>query len=118
MLKFVGRSCSGPGRFVSVVVTVGLAVCSSMAVARTSRAGEVADPARQLEALPGFKIELVLKADPAKNGSFISLGRDSKGRLLLGGQRGQPLTRLTIEDGKVAKSEILKLPISEIMGQL
>jgi putative heme-binding domain-containing protein len=109
---------AGTGRLPSILVTLGLAVCSSLVLAPTSRAGDVADPATQLEALPGFKVELVFKADPAKNGSFISLGRDSKGRLLLGGQRGQPLTRLTIKDGKVEKEEILKLPISEIMGQL
>jgi putative heme-binding domain-containing protein len=118
MLKTGCCFFSGPGRLPSLLVTVGLTLCSSFSAARTSRGGEVADPETQLAALPGFKIELVMKADPQKNGSFISLGRDSKGRLLLGGQRGQPLTRLTIEDGKVKDAEVLKLPVSEIMGQL
>ncbi|QOV90105.1 c-type cytochrome [Humisphaera borealis] len=72
-----------------------------------------------LATLPGFKIDLVLKADKEKHGSWISLGKDGKGRLLLGGQRNQPLTRLTLDDtGKVTKEEVLKLPVSEIMGVL
>lgn len=71
-----------------------------------------------LRTLPDFKIEEVLSADKVKHGSWISLGKDGKGRLLLGGQRGQPLTRLTLHDGKVVHEEVLKLPISEIMGSL
>jgi hypothetical protein len=76
-----------------------------------------AEPA-QLDLLPGFKAELLLKADPKLNGSWINLGKDNRGRLLLGGQRGQPLTRLTIKDGNVEKQEVLKFPITEIMGIL
>ena len=76
------------------------------------------DGAEALETLPGFKVDLVLKADKDKNGSWISLGKDGQGRLLLGGQRGQPLTRVTVADGKVAKEEVLKLPVSEVMGSL
>jgi putative heme-binding domain-containing protein len=75
--------------------------------------------ATELEALPGFKVELVLKADPAVNGSWINLAKDNKGRLLLGGQKTQPLTRLTIgKDGQIVKEEVLKLPVSEHMGIL
>jgi len=76
------------------------------------------DPADKLQALPDFKVEHVLRADPKIHGSWISMTRDPKGRLLLAGQRGQPVTRLTIKDGKVEKEEILKLPVSEIMGML
>ena len=71
-----------------------------------------------LATLPGFKVETILKADPKVNGSWISLAKDRKGRLLLGGQRGQPVTRVTIKDGKVEKAEPLKLPVSEVMGML
>ncbi|MDB5294050.1 MAG: hypothetical protein JWO31_33 [Phycisphaerales bacterium] len=71
-----------------------------------------------LQTLPDFKVDLVLKADKAKNGSWISLGQDGQGRLLLGGQRGQPLTRVMLKDGKVEREEVLKLPVSEIMGSL
>ncbi|MBV8880163.1 MAG: c-type cytochrome [Planctomycetaceae bacterium] len=76
------------------------------------------DPAEKLQALPGFKVEHVLKADPQVNGSWINMARDPQGRLLLTGQRNQPVTRLTIKDGKVEKQEQLKLPVSEIMGLL
>ena len=44
-----------------------------------------------LQTLPDFKIETVMQADGKVNGSWISLGKDSEGRLLLGGQRN--LTR-------------------------
>lgn len=76
------------------------------------------NPADKLQALPDFKIELVAHADPKINGSWISMTRDPKGRLLIAGQRNQPVTRLTIKDGKVEKEEVLKLPVSEIMGML
>ncbi|HZL36894.1 MAG TPA: c-type cytochrome [Tepidisphaeraceae bacterium] len=82
-------------------------------------AGEGDKSAAELETLPGFKVELVAKADPKVNGSWISLGKDDQGRLLLGGQRRQPMTRVTLDaQGKVTRQEVLKLPISEIMGQL
>ena len=74
--------------------------------------------ADNLQTLPDFKIEVLLKADKATNGSWISLTKDLKGRLLIGGQRGQAVTRVTVEDGKVTKEEALKLPISEVMGML
>src|SRR5258708_31938258 len=76
------------------------------------------NPADKLQALPDFKVEHVLKADAKVHGSWISMTCDPKGRLLLAGQRGQPVTRLTIKDGKIEKEEILKLPVSEIMGML
>jgi putative heme-binding domain-containing protein len=74
--------------------------------------------AEDLDTLPDFKVELVLKADKQRNGSWISMARDTKGRLLLGGQRGQPVTRVTLKDGKVERQEDLKLPVSETMGLL
>ena len=75
-------------------------------------------PAEALETLPGFKVERLLSADKAAHGSWISMGLDHKGRLLLGGQRGQPITRVTLKDGKIDKVEPLKLPVSEAMGIL
>ena len=74
--------------------------------------------AEVLDTLPGFTIEHMLTADAKANGSWICLAKDPKGRLLLGGQNGQPITRLTITDGKVAKQEILNIPVSETMGML
>jgi putative heme-binding domain-containing protein len=76
------------------------------------------DPAAALETLPGFKIERILAADRAKNGSWICMAKDPKGRLLLGGQNGQPITRVTLEDGQVAKQEAMHIPVSETMGML
>ena len=76
------------------------------------------DPAERLQTLPDFKVETILKADRVKHGSWISMCRDQKGRLLLAGQRGQPITRLTIQDGAIALEEDLKLPVSEAMGML
>jgi putative heme-binding domain-containing protein len=76
------------------------------------------NPADRLDALPDFKIEHVLRADPKVHGSWINLGRDLKGRLLLCGQRNQPVTRLTMKDGRIDKEEQLKVPVTEIMGLL
>ncbi|HLX60978.1 MAG TPA: c-type cytochrome [Planctomycetota bacterium] len=90
----------------------------SAAPARNNAAAFNGDPASLLDTLPGFKVEHILKADRAKNGSWICMAKDPKGRLLLGGQNGQPITRVTIEDGKVAKQEILTIPVSETMGML
>ncbi len=76
------------------------------------------EPGEVLDSLPGFKIEHVLRADGAKNGSWICMAKDPKGRLLLGGQSGQPITRVTLKDGKSVKVEILRIPVSETMGML
>ena len=75
-------------------------------------------PAGVLATLPGFEVELVLKADPKTNGSWICLANDPQGRLLLGGQGGQPITRVTLQDGKCVKQELLNLGVSETMGML
>jgi putative heme-binding domain-containing protein len=69
--------------------------------------------------LPGFKLEVVLEADKNVHGSWISLAKDSEGRLTLGGQRKHATTRLTLDkDGHIVKEEVLHMPVSEIMGQL
>jgi putative heme-binding domain-containing protein len=79
--------------------------------------GEVTK-AEALQTLPGFKIELVRVADPATEGSWISIAKDPQGRLLIGGEKKEPITRHTLQDGKVVKTEILKIPLSEVMGML
>ncbi len=63
-------------------------------------------------------MELIRTADAATEGSWISIARDPEGRLLLGGERKQPISRITIKDGQVAEAEMLKIPISECMGML
>jgi hypothetical protein len=75
-------------------------------------------PSEVLETLPGFQIEHVLEADGAKNGSWICMANDPKGRLLLGGQGDQPITRVTLQNGKSVKEEILQIPVTETMGML
>src|SRR5258708_22508096 len=93
----------------SLLVLLALAPASARAAEPTADA---------LQTLPDFKVEVVLKADKTRNGSWISMAKDDKGRLLLAGQRGQSVTRITLEDGKLAKEEQLKLPVSEAMGML
>jgi putative heme-binding domain-containing protein len=75
-------------------------------------------PQDVLDVLPGFKVEQVFKANAQTNGSWISMINDPQGRLMLGGQRGQQITRLTIDNGKVTKEEILSIPVTEVMGML
>ncbi len=78
----------------------------------------IENAAEVLDTLPGFAIEHVLKADAKTNGSWICMANDSEGRLLLGGQSGQPITRVTLKGGKVVKQDILSIPVSETMGML
>ena len=75
-------------------------------------------PMEVLETLPGFTIEHVLKSERTKGVSWINLAKDPKGRLLLGAQRGQAITRVTLENGKVVKDETLSIPVTETMGML
>jgi putative heme-binding domain-containing protein len=94
-----------------------LATTAMLAMTRSVRA-EADSKADEIQTLPGFKVDVVLKADKVKHGSWISMAWDGQGRLLLSGQKGQPITRLTLKDGQVVKDEQLKLPISECMGML
>ena len=72
----------------------------------------------ELYAPPGFKVELLHVSDPATQGSWINLATEKPGKLVIGGQGGQPILRVTIADGKVAGIEKLNLPITEAMGFL
>jgi putative heme-binding domain-containing protein len=71
-----------------------------------------------LRTAPGFKVELLKAADLDEEGSWISIAEDMQSRLYLGGERGEPITRVTIKDGKIVSAERLKLPLSEVMGML
>ena len=77
-----------------------------------------ATPAEALQTLPGFKVELIHTSDPKTEGSWINMATDDKGRLIISGQRNQPILRVTLKDGQVEKIEKLDLPISEAMGLL
>ncbi len=101
--------------FRSALLAVG---CLGLARLLSSQAlAEPLAPAA-LHALPGFKVELLKAAELATEGSWISIAEDPQGRLLLGGERGDPISRVTIKDGRVIASERLTLPISEVMGML
>jgi hypothetical protein len=76
-----------------------------------------ANPNDVIQALNGFKVEIVAKADRAKQGSWISIAEDDQGRLILGANEQQPFTRLTLDtSGKVVKTETIFTPVSEAMG--
>lgn len=77
-----------------------------------------ATPAEALYVPDGFKVELLHTADPVAEGSFICMTRDDKGRLIISGQRNQPILRVTLKDGKVAAIDKVDLPITEAMGLL
>jgi glucose/arabinose dehydrogenase len=101
-------------RHFSTLLAIGLVhATSSLLTAR----GAAAKP-EDLETLPGFKVELVRTADAATEGSWISIAKDPEGRLLLGAEKKEPISRLTIKDGQVVKAEILKIPLAEVMGML
>lgn len=76
-----------------------------------------ADPNEVVQALPGFRVEIVAKADRPTQGSWISLTEDDQGRLILGANEQQPFTRLTLDKaGKVVRTETIFTPVSEAMG--
>src|SRR4051794_40644296 len=50
-------------------------------------------PAEALDTLPGFKLELLMTADPKVNGSWINMAKDPQGRLWIGGAEGPGGTR-------------------------
>ena len=113
------------------LLAVGMIVFAPPVVKAIDQGGAHAPPAKaqgrpkgpaaeadQLFTLPDFKVDMILKANPQQNGSWISMAVDPKGRLLLGGQSRQPITRVTIKDGAVEQQEVLTIPISECMGML
>jgi putative heme-binding domain-containing protein len=101
-------------RLISTFLALGLVHAASSLLAL---GGEAAKP-DALETLPDFKVELIRTADPATEGSWISIAKDPQGRLLLGAEKKEPISRLTIKDGQVVQAEILKIPLSEVMGML
>jgi putative heme-binding domain-containing protein len=99
---------------------IGMVCLLAWAACAVARAGaaDAGNKADEIQTLPGFKVAVVMKADKAKEGSWISMAWDNQGRLLLAGQRKEPITRLTLQDGKIVKEEQLNLPLSECMGML
>jgi putative heme-binding domain-containing protein len=104
--------------FIVAVLAVGLSGVTAAQGKKKSPMKPAATSPSLLKSLPGFKIELLHTADPATEGSWICMCKDDKGRLIISGQNGQPILRVTLKDGKVEKIEKLNLPISEAMGLL
>ncbi len=115
-----------PLAFILSLCVIGLVAFSPDAPLAHGQAKKKKEPPRKKDAaqpadlrvLPGFKIELLHTSEPATEGSWICMCKDHKGRLLIAGQRGQPILRVTVKDGKAEKIDTVKLPISEAMGLL
>src|SRR2546421_11844432 len=100
MTKARGRGWLALVLGAAIIATGGKALAADAGGAHTApKATRAKGPteADQLQTLPGFKVEMILKADMKLNGSWISMANDNKGRLLLGGQKGQPITRVTLD---------------------
>ena len=76
-----------------------------------------ADANEVIQMLPGFKVEIVARANRPVQGTWISLAEDNQGRLILGANEQQPFTRITLDkSGNVAKNETIATTVSEAMG--
>jgi hypothetical protein len=76
-----------------------------------------ADPNEVIQLLPGFKAEIVARANRPVQGTWISITQDSQGRFILGANEQQPFTRLTLDaSGNVTKNETIATTVSEAMG--
>src|SRR2546430_7780530 len=83
-----------------------------------AHAAPEATPASKITVLNGFKVELLYSPDKPTEGSWVAMAIDAKGRLIVSPQDKQPLLRLTIADGKIAKMEKIDLPVTSSMGML
>ena len=99
------------------------AVCLLAATVRAfpqapAAAGRQATPAEKIQALEGFKVELLRSAQPGE-GSWVCMTVDPRGRLIVSPQGGEPMLRLTLDDrGQIAKMETIDLPVRGAMGLL
>jgi putative heme-binding domain-containing protein len=82
-------------------------------------APRMATAADTLTVLPGFKVELIRSAEP-KEGSWVSMTIDPKGRLILSPQEGTGnLLRATLSSaGQIEKLERIESPVGSAMGLL
>ncbi len=78
----------------------------------------VATAASTIKTLPGFKVELIKSSE--NEGSWVSMGIDPKGRLIVSPQEGKGnILRLTLSStGTVEGSEAIDLPVGGAMGLL
>src|SRR5258706_3072309 len=71
-------------------------------------AAKMATPVSDITVPAGFKVELVRSAEP-EEGSWVAMCKDKKGRLIISPQDGQPLLRVTLNDGKIEKLERIEI---------
>ncbi|MGB7161449.1 MAG: family 16 glycoside hydrolase, partial [Tepidisphaeraceae bacterium] len=77
-----------------------------------------ATPAEKLRLLPGFKAELIYSVPKARQGSWVSMCFDDKGRIIASDQ-STSLFRVTLaKDGAPLKVEQLKVDIGQAQGLL
>jgi len=93
-------------------------VAVALPVFGATRGPAEATPASQINVLNGFKVELLHSPDKATEGSWVAMAVDPKGRLIVSPQDGQPLLRIVLADGKIAKMEPIELPVNSSMGML
>ena len=77
----------------------------------------VATPVEGIQVQEGFRLELIHSAR-AGEGSWISMTRDDQGRLIISPQGPEPLLRLTLDGGRIAKMERLETQVGGAMGLL
>ena len=89
-----------------------------MATAANNADADASLSANDFDVLAGFKLEVVLKADKALNGSDFARQGQS-GAIAARRPAASGFTRVTLgKDGKIVKTQLAMLPVSEIMGQL
>ena len=100
-----------------------LRILAAIALATTIHpfAKAASTPASELTVAPGFKVEL-LKSASEREGSWVSMAVDEKGRLYISPQAKAPdggIMRLTLDaTGQIAKTDWLKPDIGAAMGML
>lgn len=106
-------------RISALAFLVGAALASAFGFAGgAGKAKSAAGVGDSLYVPDGFEIDLVHLANPKTEGSWICMAKDHKGRLIISGQQGQPIVRITLKDGRATSIEKLNLPISGAMGML
>ena len=70
-----------------------------------------------IRVLPGFKVSL-LHSTVEGEGSWIAMTFDAQGRVIISSQGREPMVRLTLSYGKVAKIDPILQPVGSAMGLL
>jgi putative heme-binding domain-containing protein len=95
---------------------MGLLAMAIAALGAIPEAGAAAEPAARIKAPPGFRVELVYAVPQDKQGSWVSMTIDPKGRLIVSDQYGK-LYRVTPPALGQPFEETLVEPIDVEMGE-